>query len=226
LIGLRLRHKLSFDSFILAQRIGWQLATGGLLSMLRNFMKDTIALVKPSGERIEGIRAAVTPDKIFIDDGELPLEEGDTLERLLPNNLVERYRVLDRGYFAKFRSQAAHYQAKVEKESTLPPKAAGDATVYNVSGSNARINVHSTDSSINIVNIAPAGLFKQLASAIEAGVQSEADRRELLARVDKLEEGSRSGRFLSAYQQFIAVAADHMTIVAPFLPALAQLANR
>jgi hypothetical protein len=192
--------------------------------MLRNFMKDTVALIKPSGERIDGIRAAVTPGKVFIDNGGLPLEEGDTLERALPNGLVERYRVLDRGYFAAFHGQAAHYQAKVEKESAPRPRSTG-SIVYNVSGPNARINVHSSDNSTNVVNVAPAQLFKQLVAAIEAGVQADTERKALITRVSALEEGSRSGSFLSAYQQFIAAAANHMTIVAPFLPALAQLAN-
>lgn len=193
--------------------------------MLDNFMKDTLALIKSDGQRIEKIRAAVTGNKIIIADGKLPIEEGDVLERALPNGLVERYTVLDRGYFAAFAGQQPHYQVQVQKETSIPRKRSG-TTIYNVTGPNARVNVQSTDASTNIVTIAPTQLFKQLATVITEKVHVEEERNRLLERLKELAEAETADSYLAAYPEFIASAANHMTILAPFLPALAQLASR
>ena len=80
--------------------------------MLSDFMTDRVTLVKANGERREGIKANVQPATILIDDGNVPLEEDDVLERTLPNGMIERYLVLDRGYFAAWQGHPAHYQAK------------------------------------------------------------------------------------------------------------------
>lgn len=193
--------------------------------MLRDFMKDKLTLVKQDGQRIENVGAAVTPGKIIIDNGKLPVEEGDTLERLLPNGLVEQYTVLDRGYFAEFHGQPAHYQIEVQKESGIPRRS-NNQTIYNVTGPNARVNVQSTDTSTNVVNVAAPQLFEQLAISIREGVQAEKECERLLERVKDLESAHNGSDFLMAYQRLIAAAADHMTVLAPFLGALAQLANR
>jgi len=193
--------------------------------MLKNHLKDTVALEKRDGQRVEKIRAAVTGKKIIIDNGDLPIEEGDVLERILPNGLVERYTVLDRGYFAAFGSQPPHYQVQVEKQTSIQRKSGG-TTIYNVTGPNARVNVESTDASTNVVTIAPSQLFEQLRSIIEQKVRAESERDDLLRLVEELAQAKTATSYLGAYQGFIASAANHMTVLAPFLPALAQLANR
>jgi hypothetical protein len=193
--------------------------------MLSSFMNDRVTLVKSNGQRIEGIRASVQPSKIFIDDGTLPLEEDDILERSLPNGMTERYVVLDRGFFAAFHGTPAHYQAKVQK-TTAKPRVAAATNVYYLSGPNARVNVQSTDSSTNILNVNSAELFSQIVQAVQAGIASDVERAAILDRVHAIEASVASPGYLTAYQQLIAAAANHMTIIAPFLPALAQLAQK
>ena len=78
--------------------------------MLGRMMFDTVALEKQSGERIKNINANVQPDMIFISDGSLPIEESDVLIRKLDNGLVERYKVLERGFYSKQMGISAHYQ--------------------------------------------------------------------------------------------------------------------
>lgn len=134
--------------------------------MLDDFMTDRVTLVKPNGERVERVRANVQPSKVFIDDGNLPLKEDDILERTLPNGMIERYLVLDRGYFAEWQGNPAHYQAKVEK-TTAKPRTQGASNVYYLSGPNARVNVQSVDTSTNVVNVNSTELFAQITSAIQ-----------------------------------------------------------
>jgi hypothetical protein len=64
-------------------------------------------------------------------------------------------------------------------------------------------------------------VFKQLASALAAGAAATSERQALLSAVSAMEV-ARSDRasFAGAYGRFISVAANHMAIVAPFLPAL------
>ncbi len=42
-------------------------------------MRDVVALVKPDGTRVEGVRASVQCTKIMVTDASLPIEEGDTI---------------------------------------------------------------------------------------------------------------------------------------------------
>jgi hypothetical protein len=65
-------------------------------------------------------------------------------------------------------------------------------------------------------------LFDEIAEAIKH-VASETDRQGLLAANAAMRAANERPAFIEAYQRFSNVAADHMTILAPFLPALAGL---
>ncbi len=45
----------------------------------------------------------------------------------------------------------------------------------------------------------------------------------MLAKVDELERAHGSASFGSVYKEFMAMAATHMTVLAPFVPALSAL---
>ena len=79
---------------------------------------DTVSLVKRNGKRTDDIPANVQPNVIFISNGDLPIEEGDFLERQLPNGLWERYVVVDRGYYSTG-ILGPHYQCKVRKQFSM-----------------------------------------------------------------------------------------------------------
>jgi hypothetical protein len=71
------------------------------------------------------------------------------------------------------------------------------------------------------LNSAP--VFVDLRQAVEkSGIGTE-DQRTLLAGVDAMEKAHNMPGFIDRYKDFIALAANHMTIVAPFLPALSSL---
>lgn len=192
--------------------------------MLSNMLREQVSLIKKDGRVVDKIKAAVTPGLITMADASLPIEEGDTIERVLPNGITERYNVVDTGFHAQFHSIPAHYQTRVEKQTGRPAQQASPV-IYNVTGANARVVVQSTDNSTNVVSTAPAELFELMAVAIRQGVPSVDDQNALLARVRDLENAKEGPSFLVAYQKLIATAADHVTILTPFLPALAQLAS-
>ena len=89
-------------------------------------------------------------------------------------------------------------------------------------GDNARLNVNSTDNSTNIASIANEQLFIRMQETARS-ISDETERTEIVARLHELEKARGSGGFLQAYQNFMASAANHMTVFAPFLPILAQM---
>lgn len=89
-------------------------------------------------------------------------------------------------------------------------------------GDNPRINVNSTDNSTNIASVSNDRLFAQMREEARS-ITDEAERKYIVARLDELQEARGSDGFLRAYQNFMASAADHMTVFAPFLPVLAQM---
>ena len=103
-----------------------------------------------------------------------------------------------------------------------PERSAELAQNIHFHGDNARLNVNSTDNSTNIASIANEQLFVQMQDTARS-ISNETERNEIVARLHELEKARGSGGFLQAYQNFMASAANHMTLFAPFLPMLAQM---
>ena len=80
-------------------------------------MRDKVDLLKLNGDVYKDIKSCVQTNLILINDISIPIEEGDTLVRILPNNLRENYIVKDRGFISGMGSIQSHYQVKVEKEN-------------------------------------------------------------------------------------------------------------
>lgn len=93
---------------------------------------------------------------------------------------------------------------------------------YYVMGQNARLNINSTDSSVNIVNTSNQ-LFGEMRSAVERGLEDIESRQHLLSRIAALESAPDQRTRLERHQELVASAANHITVLSPFFPALAQL---
>lgn len=85
-------------------------------------------------------------------------------------------------------------------------------------GQNAKINNHSHDQSTNVA--IGGDVFGGLKTALQAGVSDPQQLSQMLAAVDDMKQKQGGAGFAAAYQKFVAVCADHIGIVAPFLPAL------
>lgn len=185
-------------------------------------MKDIVVLVKPDGARFEEIKASVSRDQITVFDTSVVFEEGDIVERERPGGIVERYTVLDTGYQKAFYQIPAHYDLQVRKETAIPRSQPGPSHNYYLNGPNSRVNSNSIDASVNTVSTTSSPVFVQLREAL-AGVEDEEQREELLSCVVQMEASQGSTEFMARYQAFVQAAANHMTVVAPFIPALTQL---
>jgi hypothetical protein len=190
-----------------------------------SLMRDKVTLIKKSGNRIENIRASVQIDKIFTNDPAIPIEDGDVFERTLPTGIVERYDILDAGFMQGTEGTPPHYQSVVRKQTKIDPLAQPSQIIYNLTGPNARVNIQSIDSSTNVVEVEPTELFGRIRAAIDQGVQDGELLKKLQEKVAELEKTQGTPSFAARYKEFIALAANHMTLLAPFIPALLQMMN-
>jgi hypothetical protein len=92
--------------------------------------------------------------------------------------------------------------------------------IGNVHGS--KINVGSTDNSTTI-NISTHQVFTNIKDALSKSETPATEKQALIKSVDAMESEVGNPTFLQRYQDFIAAGANHMTILAPFIPALTSL---
>jgi hypothetical protein len=189
--------------------------------MFEQLMRDKVSLIKSDGRRFDNITSNVGRESISIHDITLPIEEGDRLLRILPNDLEEYYVVLDRGYHQALASIPARYSVKVRKENKQDIKETA-STIYNLTGNNSRVNIQSNDYSNN-VQIDETNVFEELKKTIEKNISNDDEKAKLVSNVEKLKSAQDTQRFTETYKEFIALAASHMTIIAPFIPYLTLL---
>src|SRR5260370_2166777 len=121
--------------------------------------------------------------------------------------------------------------AQIEKRKLVPKlRPPGSVqNVYHLHGHNSRLNIQSTDNSTNIVNLTSNELFLQLREQLSEALDGNA-KKEVLERLDELEKAQNTPRFGLSYTRFMAVAADHWTLIAPlispYLPALSEMLNK
>lgn len=96
-------------------------------------------------------------------------------------------------------------------------------TTYNLHGPNSRVNVSSSDYSVNTVNTSTTGLFADMRQVVLTKIEKEQDRLPILEAVSEMEQAVGKPGFLQKYQNFMQSAANHVTVLAPFLPELAKL---
>lgn len=184
-----------------------------------DFPKSDFEVISPEGEVRSSGRGIFTGEKIVVFDETLPVFMGDEIRRRLPNGADEVFDVTDPRFVEKFGSIPAHYQISVRRKGAFAHGRGGHLTIT-MTGDNARVNIGSTDSSTNTVN--HGALFADVIAAIEQGVVQD-QQAALVESVREMERAQGTEGFVGAYQRFIGLAVDHMTLLAPFLPALAAL---
>jgi hypothetical protein len=101
-------------------------------------------------------------------------------------------------------------------------EAAGVARdIFNIVGANARVNLNSQDYSVNILG--SDAVFQCLAGAIADRVPDDSTREKALKLCEDL-RGSIGDKpaFAMRYGELVALLANHIAVISPFLPALAQ----
>lgn len=184
-----------------------------------SFPHDDLDLVSGDGKVRARTSGIVADDSITIWDEKLVIGPGDELRRALPNGTDETYEVINPVFQQAFHGIPAHFQVKVRKKGTFAHATGGNYSI-SVTGQNPRVNIGSHDSSTNIA--VEGGTFARLRAAL-AGIEDDGERADLLGALQGMEQAAGKEQLAPAYQRFIAAAANHMTVVAPFLPALGQM---
>lgn len=71
--------------------------------------------------------------------------------------------------------------------------------------------------------MSPTDLFDEIRTAFKEGISDEAELRSLREIVNEMENSQNTNTFNKAYTKFITSAANHMTLISPFIPALSQM---
>jgi hypothetical protein len=211
------------NSLAFAQRFAEHcLDTGEKIKMdlERSLPTSTCDIVSAAGQLIATTKAAVLPERIIVFDTSIPIGVGDEVRRKLPSGQDEAFEVTDPTFFEKLHGTKAHYQLKYRRKGVFPHGAGGNYTVH-VTGSNSRVNIASTDRSTNVV--VEGDVFGNLTAVLRQEVREGAELDRLLAAVEEMRTKQKSPGFAAAYQKFVSIAADQIAIIAPFLPALANL---
>lgn len=104
---------------------------------------------------------------------------------------------------------------------TIGSMSGGSLNTGDVSGTNARLLQAGDDRSVNTT--VDRSVFRDLEAAVTSQISEDDDRRSILAATRELEAAEDAAGRLGAYQRFMAAAANHMTVVGPFLPALTSM---
>ncbi len=120
---------------------------------------------------------------------------------------------------------AAWVRTQIDRRRLMPRKNEGPSitTIYNVQGDHARWNVNGTDNSVNIVTKSSVEFFTTLRSRIESEITGGDERRKILEALTALQEGHGKPSFARRYTDFMAAAANHISVIVPFIPALTEM---
>ena len=187
-------------------------------------MNEKITIVHKNGDRHENIRALVNKNNIITDQVAIPFSAGNKVERRLPSGQVESLIVtnahLTKGHGGIPDFYSIEYVREGAQQYSSQP-----ATV-NVQVKNSpqtHVNLSSTDHSTNVINSQPEDIILEIRELLRESVADSEELDLLLERVNDMEHCLGSSNFIKAYQDFIAAAAAHMTILAPLLPPLSSL---
>jgi hypothetical protein len=183
---------------------------------------EDIDVVAPDGTIRSQVQGYYSGKQFVIDDMSVDIQPGDEIRRLLPNGKEDVFFVEDPKFY-RDGPFGSHYQVSVSRRGSFPKHTGGNYNIT-VSGINSRVNIESTDSSTNISY--GASPFEEIRRALKDGIADQTKRLELIALVEQAEKAKNQKGFLAAYQNLIASAANHMTILSPFLPALTQLISQ
>jgi hypothetical protein len=117
-------------------------------------------------------------------------------------------------------------KVQVERRRLMPKKTESqNITIFHLEGANSRVNMNSHDQSLNVVTTSGDQIFTSLRQKITSDVPAGDERDEILERLTQLEKTQNSPTFAQRYTEFISVAANHMALIAPFIPALTEMLN-
>ncbi len=125
-----------------------------------------------------------------------------------------------RDYFKLLKYQSQEKDISDTKLNNSEQNNAKAVVHYNFQGDNPIININSQDFSINVDE--SKIIFNEIKKTIERQLTDLELRDKLLKKLDELDNTKNKKEFNKNYAEFIQLAANHMTILAPFIPALTE----
>ncbi|HFI2241606.1 hypothetical protein J5F16_22295 [Pseudomonas aeruginosa] len=178
-----------------------------------DFMTDAISVQKQTGEKLEGLKASVQSNSIFLNRSDVLIEPRDLIVRAMSNGASETYEVIDPGFHEKFGGIEAHYQMKVKKLGIPEAEARIQSITYHINGNNARVNHDSVDNSTNTVTIG-------------GGLQEHVDSlRQIIATLQDVQERKDATDIVDAVEANLASQKPSKTVVSALLGALPHVAS-
>lgn len=180
------------------------------------------------GQKLGTVRGLMNSEKNtgrrylgFLED--VDIRVGDWLKGEVTKNVITIQDITADSYQGKIVQQKGYYLTKVEFEEREALRQPNQSIIYNLIGANTRVNNHSTDQSINVVNASNHEVFDEIKKILSEHVDNQDELRELRLLVNNMESTQNTSAFTQSYQKFITSAANHMTILSPFIPALTQM---
>ena len=185
---------------------------------------DDVTFVHKDGRRDENVRVLVIPNQIVCFTYDISIQVGDSIERWLPSGQIEVLRAKYVYLGPPVGPMGRCYQILCERPEALTQSVQPNAVNVHVSeGSQAHININSTDQSTNINHAQPSPVFDEIRQLLKEALDDSPELELLFERVDDMERNQGVGDFSTSYKDFIASAANHLTLLMPILPALTSL---
>jgi hypothetical protein len=197
---------------------------------------ERLTVIKPDGQ-VAGELWAIVPqsDLIYAAFAEgVDVVAGGTIIRNVPAG-TDEYLILDPG-LRKGRSPGhSRWEIKVRHKSEMDYRHKAIFPDWHKPGGDTHITVQGNAGQVitggtlekptfnNNFAPTPETVFADLRRALQVGIQEPEERELLLARVDEMEAATKTGSFLDKYNAFIQSAANHMTLIGPFIPALTEM---
>ncbi len=191
--------------------------------MLNSILKDTITIVNQNGNINKDIKASVQKDKIIITDVKIPVEVNDLIIRRLPSGIEEKFKVIDPQFTQGSNRIPSYYSIIYEKKGHKNNNEYSVNNQYILNGQHSKINIKSTDNSINNINTNDNELFNELKKVITTQIKDKDKKIELLQSVEEMKNLQNTDDFTDSYKKFMSQASNHITVFGPFLGALSGL---
>ena len=122
----------------------------------------------------------------------------------------------------------ASVKVQIERKRLMSKKKdqPGVTNVYHVHGNNPRWKMNSTDNSVNVVITSHEQVFTDLRKQVTSGVPVGDQQRDILEKLTAMERAHNSPTFGHRLSEFVSAAANYMTIIGPFIPALMEMLHK
>jgi hypothetical protein len=172
---------------------------------------------------VSNTHAIITPGEAIVPDENAKVLIGHEIRKELPNGTEDVLEIVDFEYYVKGLGQnEPFFLAKVKRKGSFERNSGGNFNI-SMSGANSRVNIDSVDHSFNF-NISDL-VFEEIISAVDAGVDDPLAKKKIIDATRRLEEAPLGKDRYDRYQELISLAAGHMTVFAPFIPALTKFLN-